>query len=98
MSEQELAVKLAEMDSRSRANGKRLDHVEQRQEELGRLLAAVEVLAARQGTLEGDVKEIKNDVKALTQKPARRWEQLVERAIYLAVGAVAALLTGGVFS
>lgn len=98
MSEQELAVKLAEMDSRSRANGKRLDHVEQRQEELGRLLAAVEVLAARQGTLEGDVKEIKSDVKALTQKPARRWEQLVERAIYLAVGAVAALLTGGVFS
>lgn len=95
MNEQELAVKLTETEARSRANGKRLDRVEQRQEELGRLLSAVEVLAARQGTLEGDVKEIKTDVKALTQKPARRWEQLVERALYLAVGAAAAWLTGG---
>ncbi len=91
-------MKLAEMDSRSRANGKRLDHVEQRQEELGRLLSAVEVLAARQGTLEGDVKEIKNDVKALTQKPARRWEQLMERVLYLVVGAAAAALSGGILS
>lgn len=95
MHEQEMAVKLTETEARSRDNGRRLDRVEQRQEELGRLLSAVEVLAARQGTLEGDVREIKTDVKALTQKPARRWEQLVERALYLAVGAAAAWLTGG---
>lgn len=98
MIEQELALKLTETEARSRANGRRLDRVEQRQEELGRLLSAVEVLAARQGTLEGDIKEIKNDVKALTQKPARRWEQLMERVLYLAVGAAAAALSGGILS
>lgn len=98
MIELELALKLTETEARSRANGRRLDRVEQRQEELGRLLSAVEVLAARQGTLEGDIKEIKNDVKALTQKPARRWEQLGERVLYLAVGAAAAALSGGILS
>lgn len=95
VTQEEMAVKLAETESRSRSNARRLEHVEQRQEELGRLLSAVEVLSARQETLERDVKEIKSDVKTLSLKPGRRWESLAERAMYLAVGAAAAALTGG---
>ena len=56
-------------------------------------MASVEVLATRQETVETDVKEIKSDVKALTEKPAKRWDGIVDKLIWLMVsGAVGYLV------
>lgn len=53
----------------------------------------MEVLATRQETVETDVKEIKSDVKALTEKPAKRWDGIVDKLIWLMVsGAVGYLV------
>ena len=46
--------------------------------------------------VERDVKEIKADVKSMTQRPAKRWDAMIDKALYALVGAaVSLLMTGG---
>ena len=43
--------------------------------------------------MDGDIKEIKTDVKSLAAKPARRWEMVVDKIILaLAAGLAAYIL------
>lgn len=95
---EELSVKLVEIEQRGKSNSHRLDKVEERQDKLDKLVSSVEVLATRQETVETDVKEIKSDVKALTEKPAKRWDGIVDKLIWLlisgAVGYLAAQIIG----
>ena len=81
MSELKNEHRLTEVEERSKANTLRLDKVEKKQTVLEKLATSVEVLATRQSNVEDDVKEIKNSVKVLEIKPAKRWESLVEKAI-----------------
>lgn len=80
--------RLTEVESRSKSNEHRLDDVEKKQDDLTELVGTVKVLATREENVENDVKEIKNDVKTLTSKPAQRWESLVSQLITLVVAAV----------
>lgn len=95
MSPEELAVMVAETDARAKSNTHRIEKVEKKQEQLDRLVTTVEVLATREGNVETDVKEIKADVKSLTEKPAKRWDGLVDKAIYAVAGAIIAWLAAG---
>ena len=96
MTEQELSVKLTETEQRARSNTHRIEKLEQQQKDLNKLVTAVEVLASREMGVERDVKEIKADVKSITQKPARRWDAMVDRVLYVLIGAALSLLmTGG---
>lgn len=70
--------------------------VERRQDALDKLVTAVEVLAVRQESVEGNVKEIRNAVQSITEKPGKRWEALADRVLYLLLGAVFSLLAQGV--
>ena len=79
---EDIAVKVAEIEQRSKSNTHRLDKVEERQDNLDKLVSSVEVLATRQETVE-------TDVKALAEKPAKRWDGIVDKLIWLSVsGAV----------
>ena len=81
--------RLTECEERSKSNTHRLDEVEKKQEDLTDLITSVKVLATREERLETDVKEIKDDVKTLTDKPAKRWETVVT---YVIAGIVAAVI------
>ena len=81
--------RLTELEERSKSNTKRLDDMEKRQDDLDELVSTVKVLAVREENVENDVKEIKNDVKSLTSKPARRWDSLVNQLITIIVAAIA---------
>lgn len=88
--------RLTEVEQRSKSNTKRLDDIEKRQENLDKLTSSVAVLAEREERVEHDVKEIKTDVKTLTEKPGKRWEGAVEKVLYAIIGAIVAwLLNGG---
>ena len=52
----------------SKSNTRRIEKLEQQQKDLNKLVTAVEVLASREKGVETDVKEIKADVKTITQK------------------------------
>lgn len=80
--------RLTEVEERAKANSHRIAEVERRQDNLDELVGTVKVLAVREKQVEADVKEIKGDVKALTGKPAQRWEMLVTQIISLLAAAV----------
>ena len=88
MDELETERRLTAVEERSKSNTHRIDEVERRQDNFDKLVSSVEVLATRQETVESDVKEIKADVKALTEKPAKRWENLVWEVVKLLIAAV----------
>lgn len=54
------------------------------------------MLATKQETVEGDVKEIKEDVKAITGKAGKRWDSLVDKVLAVLAGAFIAWLLSGV--
>lgn len=84
--------RLTEVEERSKSNAHRLDEVEKRQDNLDKLVSTVEVLAVREKNVENDVKEIKSDVKSLTSKPAKRWDDLVTQVIGIIVAAIVGFL------
>lgn len=84
--------RLTIVEDRSRSNAERLGEMEKRQDDLDELVSTVKVLAVREEAVENDVKEIKNDVKSLTGKPAQRWENLITQLITIVVAAVAGFI------
>ena len=101
MNQEEMAVKLAEVDQRSKSNTHRLDEMDEKVDELHRLVTAMEVLAAEQKHIaenitkvQTDVSALKSQVKEIEQKPAKRWDGLVEKI----AKAVIAALVGYIFA
>lgn len=94
--DENLAVALQEVKDRSLRNEGRIKKLEENQQALNDLALSVRELATDQDNMKSDITEIKTDVKALTAKPAKRWDSLVDKLLYAIVGAFAAwLLTGG---
>ena len=72
----------------------RVETLEDRQNNLDKLVSTVSALAAREERVELDVKEIKADVKTLTEKPAKRYDGLVDKAVWAVLAAVIAFVLG----
>lgn len=86
--EQEFEHRLTEVEERSKSNKHRLDDMEKRQDNLDELVGTVKVLVVREENVENDVKEIKSDVKSLTGKPAKKWDNLINQVISILVAGV----------
>lgn len=69
---------LAEIKQRAVSNTRRIEVLEQGQADLRQLVTSVALIAQKQEQMETGIEEIKADVKTLTQKPAKRWETVVE--------------------
>jgi hypothetical protein len=91
MTEQE-HDRLTRVEDRSKSNTHRIESLEKRQDDTEKLVTSVAIIAEKQKDMEGDVKEMKCDVKKLIEKPAKRWEGVVEKIIYTVVGAIVAYL------
>lgn len=95
MTPEELNVKITEVEQRAKGNTRRIEAVERRQEALTELATTVGILATKQEAVETDVKEIKAGVNSLMEKPAKRWEGLVDKLLYVIAGAFLAWLISG---
>ena len=84
--------RLTVVEDRSKSNQYRIEDLEKRQDNLDDLVSTVKVLADREERVEGDVKEIKTDVKALSEKPAKKWDGLVDKIILTIAAAVIGFL------
>ena len=80
--------RLTAVEERSKSNTRRIDDLEKRQDNLDDLVSTVKVLVLREENVEKDVKEIKTDVKNLAEKPAKRWDGLVDKIILTVAAAV----------
>ncbi len=80
--------RLTAVEDRAASNTKRIDAMERRQDDLEKLAVSVEKIALREENMEKDVKEIKGDIKTIKEKPAKKWDNLVNQIIALVVAAV----------
>lgn len=80
--------RLTEVEERSKSNQRRIESMEKRQDNLEELTVVVKGLAIKEENVEQTVTEIKKDVKELTNKPAKRWDGIVEKAVSAVVGGV----------
>ena len=109
MTDEDVAVRLTDHENEIGSLKHRMYAVEENQKALTALTASVRELAADQGNMKEDIREIKTDVKGLTSipgkrwnslvdkldKPARRWESLLDKALWLAAGAFLAWVLSG---
>ena len=95
MNEIEMEHRVTAVEKLAGSNRHRLEDVETRQDNLDELVKSVALFAQEQEYIKQDVKEIKADVKALTEKPAKRWDSLVDKLLFAVAGAVLAWLAAG---
>lgn len=84
---QDVSVKVAKMEQHIESNTRRIVDLEQNQTTLNRLATAVEVLAAKQNTIGQSVERLNEKMDSIEQKPAKRWERLVDKFVSLLLGA-----------
>lgn len=92
MGELDVERRLTETESRSKSNKTRIDEVEKRQDNLDKLVTSVEVLATRMNSLESTMAEVRTDVRRLNEKPARKWDSIVDKILTLVVAAIVAYM------
>lgn len=80
--------RLTRLESDLKTAFSKIDELRNRQNAFDDLVISVKQLAIREENVEADIKEIKADVKTLTNKPAERWNELVKTIIGLIVAAV----------
>lgn len=83
-----IQAQVAAIDARCKSNMHRINDLEADNKALHQLATSVEVLATKQETIESNVNEIKNDVKALKAVPGSRWEGLIKTAVTTIVAAL----------
>ncbi len=84
--------RLTEVESRSKSNTKRIDKLEEQTEAINRLATSMAVMAEKQDETTNIVTALDDKVTALEQKPAKRWESVVEKIIWAVVAAVVGFL------
>ena len=95
MNELEMEHRVTAVEKLAGSNRHRLEDIEKRQDNRDELVKSVALFAQEQEYIKEDVKEIKADVKALTDKPAKRWESLLDKLLLVAAGAFLGWLAAG---
>jgi predicted nuclease with TOPRIM domain len=90
MDMEQLALKLQETTDRSFRNEGRVKKLEGEHEVLQKLATSVAVMAEQIKTMNANVQSLTGKVDKLEEKPAKRWDGLVDKVIW----AVAAALIG----
>lgn len=80
--------RLTQVEELAKTNARRIENIEKRQNNLDELVGTVKALAVREENVETDVKEIKSDVKSLTGKSGKRWDNLVDKIIVTVAAAI----------
>lgn len=92
MNELEWERRLCVVEDRSKSNSHRIKAVEDKQDAMTELVQSVAAMAQKQVDMDADLKEIKADVKNITLKPAKRWDNILEKALLAAVGVLVAYI------
>lgn len=95
MTLEELSLNWRQTEDRSLRNEGRINKLETDQKALLELTVSVREMANEQGNMKEDISEIKTDVRTLTDKPAKRWDNLVDKIVWAIAAAVVAYLLAG---
>ncbi len=79
--------RLTEVEERSKSNSHRLDKLEESTEAINRLATSMEVMAERQEQVVETVGKLDTKVTLLEEKPAKRWDALVDKIVWAVMAA-----------
>lgn len=79
--------RLTAVEDRAKANQRRIEKLETSTEALNRLASSMEVMAEKQERMADAVDELDGKVTALEAKPAKRWDELINKLILVAATA-----------
>lgn len=95
MTSEDMAMKLAAVEHRAESNTRRIDKLELQTESIQKLATSVEVMVAELGhqteameRIEGNVEKLDKKVEALEQKPAKRWDSVVNKVLLAVIGGI----------
>ena len=80
--------KLIHIEDRCKSNTHRIDELEKRADDTEKLVTSVAIIAEKQNQMDGDIKEMKGDVKRLVEKPAKRWDSIVDKVLLAIITAL----------
>jgi len=89
---EDLAIKQKEIEERSRGNTRRIESLEEKVDDLSDVVGVLQAMKKDLEYLTDTVKETKEDVKSIKEKPAKRWDALVEKVLWGIVSALLAFL------
>lgn len=95
MDTEQIALKLQETTDRSVRNEGRIKKLEAEQSELLDLTTSVAVMAQRMENMTKSIDSMADKVEALEDRPGKRWESLVDKALWLVAGAFLAWVLSG---
>lgn len=84
--------RLTEVEVRSKSNTKRIDKLEKQTEAINSLATSMAVMAEKQEEVAETVGKLDKKVTTFEAKPAKRWENLVDKIIMAVATAVLAFL------
>ena len=90
MDNETLVIKLQETTDRSLRNEGRIKKLEEKTETLNKLATSVELIALQMKTLNTNFNNLASDVEDLKEKPAKRWDSLVNNIIWGIAGGLLA--------
>ena len=94
MDHEQLAIKLQETTDRSLRNEGRIKKLEGEHETLQQLATSVAVMAEQLKTMNKNVTNLTSKVDELEEKPAKRWDAVVDKVIWAVLAAVIAFALG----
>lgn len=89
-----LALKLQETTDRSERNEGRIKKLETEHEVLHKLATSVAVMAEKLDTMTKSVDGLTAKVDEIENKPAKRWDSIVDKVIWAILAAVIAFMLG----
>ena len=95
MNQEEIAMKLTEVDARCKSNTHRIDKLEESTEAINRLATSVEVMATKQDAMGVSVDKLVSKVDTMEAKPAKQWDKLISSLIGALGGAFLVWVASG---
>jgi len=92
MTNEELSIKLTEVDQRGQSNTHRIDKLEKITDAIYSLANSVSIVVTKQDELCKKVDKLDSKVSALEGIPGSRWNGLVEKLIWAIAGALVVFL------
>ena len=94
MDNEDIALKLQETTDRSFRNEGRIKKLEGEHQVLQKLATSVAVMAEQIKTMNTSVVSLTSKVDRLEEKPAKRWDNLIDKIIWAVAAAVVAFFLG----
>lgn len=88
MNIEDLAIKQQKTEDRSVRNEGRIKKLEEENGVLHQLATSVAVMAEQLKTMNASVTTMKNELEELKEKPAKRWDSLVDKLVWAVAGAL----------